>query len=144
MRRLFLAEIANFPTKSRWFPKKKSFSPKFEGFFWPKSQISTFFPPKNTNLKIYRGGKKKIGGAKTKIGGALPSRWRRACMQTNYSKAQNRIYMIYFAWLKKLARVCFLSMSCKFKLRTWIKWLQLPNFTTFKFYLQYCFSFCKI
>ena len=86
-----LAEITNFPIKSRWSPKKRS-SPKSEGFFWPKSQILTFFPPKNTNFflpKKYRGGSRKKsgggggGGAKTKIEGALPSlppRWQRAWM----------------------------------------------------------------
>ena len=91
-------EITNFPTKSdlqkglRRNPKafsgrnhkfsdqkqEKRSSPKFEGFFWPKSQILTFFPPKNTNFflpKKYHGGQeKKSGGgeAKTKIGGAFP------------------------------------------------------------------------
>ena len=54
--------------------KKKRSSPKSEGFFWPKSQILTFFPPQNTNFfqKNTVGGKKKIEGAKTKIGGRSP------------------------------------------------------------------------
>ena len=94
-------EITNFPTKSdlqkglRRNPKvfsgrnnkfsdqkqEKRSSPKFEGFFWPKSQILTFFPPQNTNFflpKKYRGGQEKNrgggggGGAKTKIGGHCP------------------------------------------------------------------------
>ena len=54
---------------------KKRSSPKSESFFCRISQILTFFPPKNTNFflpKKYRGGKKKIEGAKTKIGGTLP------------------------------------------------------------------------
>ena len=106
MRRLFLAKITNFLTKSRWSPKRRS-SPKSEGFFWPKSQIfrpkagdlqkkkkekifaeirglflaeienfnvfsaqkHQLFPPK----KIPWGGQEKNrGGARTKIGGALP------------------------------------------------------------------------
>ena len=61
--------------------KKKRPSPYSEGFFWPKSQILTFFPPKNSNFflqKKYRGEQEKNRGAKTKIGGALPPRWRRA------------------------------------------------------------------
>ena len=57
--------------------EKKRSSPKSEGFFWPKSQILTFFSPKNTNFflpKKYRGGgKKKIGVQERKSGGALPS-----------------------------------------------------------------------
>ena len=100
-RRLFLAEITNFPTKCRRSPKKKRnkkglrrnpkafsgrnhkkrSSPKSEGFLWPKSQILTFLCPKtptSSSQKNTVGGKKKIGG-KTKIGGrALPPRWRRA------------------------------------------------------------------
>ena len=66
-RRIFLAEITGD------LPKKKKSSPKSKGFFWPKSQILTFFPPNNSNFflpkKFRGGGKKKIGGAKTKIGG---------------------------------------------------------------------------
>ena len=42
--------------------KKQRSSPKSEGFFWPKSQISTFFSPKNTNLKKNRGRQKRKSG----------------------------------------------------------------------------------
>ena len=33
--------------KIQWSSKKKRSSPKFKRFFWPKSQIQRFFPPKN-------------------------------------------------------------------------------------------------
>ena len=77
MRRLFLAEITNFPTKSGDLQKKRS-SPKSEGFFWPKSQILTFFPAKNTNYFLPKntvGGQEKNGGGGGKNenrGGIVP------------------------------------------------------------------------
>ena len=64
-----------FSAQKQVISKKKS-SPKSEGIFWPKSQILTFFPPKNNNFflpKKFCGGQEKSRrGAKTKIGGALP------------------------------------------------------------------------
>ena len=50
------------------------FSPKSEGFFWPKSQILTFFSPKNTNFllpKKYRGGQEKNRGGKNENQGGI-------------------------------------------------------------------------
>ena len=54
--------------------KKKRSSPKSEGFFWPKSQILTFFPPKNSNFflpKITVGGQKKNWGGKNENRGGI-------------------------------------------------------------------------
>ena len=92
MRRLFLAEITSFPTKSRWSPiKKKVFAQIRRVFLAEMVNLNVFSAQKHQLLppkKIQWGGKKKIGGAKTKIGGAkmkigghsppLPPRWRRA------------------------------------------------------------------
>ena len=64
--------------------KKKTSSPKSEGFFWPKSQILTFFPPNNSNFfipKKFRGGQEKNREGKIKNRGALPPRWRRAWLE---------------------------------------------------------------
>ena len=68
IRRLFLAEITNLNVFSgqkqvitEKKKKKKWSSSKSEGFFWPKSQLLTVFPPKNSNFflpKKYCGGKK--------------------------------------------------------------------------------------
>ena len=89
-----------FSDQMQVISKKKRSSLKSEGFFWPKSQILTFFPPKNSNFflpKKYRGGaRKKSGGKKENRGGKnenrggknenrggiapLPPRWRRACV----------------------------------------------------------------
>ena len=76
-----------FSDQKQVISKKKRSSPKSEGFLWPKSQILTFFPPKNTNFflpKKCRGGQEKNRGTKTKIGGALPPRWRRACLALSH------------------------------------------------------------
>ena len=66
----FSGRNRKFSDQKQVISKKKS-SPKSEGFCWPKSQIPTFFPPKSTNLKKYRGGQGKNWGAKTKIGGDI-------------------------------------------------------------------------
>ena len=46
--------------------QKQVISQKKEGFFWPKSQILTFFPPKNINFfqKNSVGGQEKNRGGK--------------------------------------------------------------------------------
>ena len=57
--------------------KKKSSSPKSEGFFWPKLQVLTFFRPKNINFFIPKNtvgkARNKLGGQKRKLGGIAPS-----------------------------------------------------------------------
>ena len=66
-----------FSDQKQVISKKKRSSLKSEGFFWPKSQILTFFPPKNTNFflpKKYRGGQEKNRGGIA----PLTPRWRRA------------------------------------------------------------------
>ena len=78
MRRLFLAEITNVPTKSRWSPnktKKKVFAEirrlflaeiaNFNVFSAPKHQL---LPPKKTPW----GARKKSGGQKQKSRGHCP------------------------------------------------------------------------
>ena len=95
IQRLFLAEITKFkrffrPKSGVIQIKKKVFAEirrlflaeitKFKRFFRPKT--ATFSSQKNTV-----GGKKQIGGAKTKIRWAmppLPSRWRRAWLYIPY------------------------------------------------------------
>ena len=69
-----------FSDQKQVISKKKRSSPKSEGFFWPKSQILTFFPPQNTQLlppqKIpWEGQEKNRGG-----GGKNENRLRRACL----------------------------------------------------------------
>ena len=65
-----------FSDQKQVISKKKRSSPKSEGFFWPKSQILTLFPPKNTNFflpKKYRGRARKNSGGQTEnLGGIAP------------------------------------------------------------------------
>ena len=55
-----------FRPKAGDLQKKKGASPTSEGFFWPKSQILTLFPPKNTNFFLP---KKYRGGQEKNRGG---------------------------------------------------------------------------
>ena len=67
-----------FSDQKQVISKKKRSSPKSEGFFWPKLQNLTFFPPNNTNFflpKKFRGGARKNrggGGQKRKSEGHCP------------------------------------------------------------------------
>ena len=86
IRRLFLAKSQIFRPNAGDLREKKRSSPKSEGFFWPKSQILTYFPPNNSNFflpkKFRGGGKKKNRGDKNENRGGiapLPLRWRCAC-----------------------------------------------------------------
>ena len=65
--------------------KKKKSSPKSEGFFWPKSQIWTFFPPNNSNFflpKKFRGGARKKSGGHCPPAGDAPARGTTRCRGT--------------------------------------------------------------
>ena len=95
---------------------KKRSSPKSEGFFWPKSQIQTFFPAKNSNFflpKKYRGGQEINRGP-------LPPRWRRACFQVIIlALVETRITLIaagprcFVCQVKyRLRQIRFMSSSC--------------------------------
>ena len=74
IRRLFQAEITNFPTKSRWSQKKKGLRWDPKAFSGQNRKFLRFFRPKtpSSSQKNTVGGKKKIGGSKTKTGGHCP------------------------------------------------------------------------
>ena len=58
----------------RCSPTKKRSSPKSEGFFWPKLQILTFFPPNNSNFFLPKnsvGGQEKNRGDKNENRGGI-------------------------------------------------------------------------
>ena len=60
-----------FRSKAGDLQKKIRSSPKSEGFFWPKSQILTFFPPNNSNFFLP---KNSVGGQEKNWGGKNENR----------------------------------------------------------------------
>ena len=122
------------PKSERFFwPKSQIFRPKAGDL--KKKNLKVFaeirtlflaeitnFPPTNTNFfvpKKYRGGQEKIGGggAKTKIGGALPPcspRWRRAWDRASVTtetadsgSIPNRVKPDYKMWYSQLICLTF-------------------------------------
>ena len=85
--------------------QKEKVLPKSEGFFWPKSQIQTVFPAKNSNFflpKKYRGGQEinRGGGGERKSGGAMPPRWRCACHNDCFLRGIKTIVIYIYGCLE--------------------------------------------